>query len=257
MRIALAQYLSGCDPAVILEEAKRASAEIVAFPEMYSNGHAAFDVADSAAVERWRKGAHKPDGLFVESFREAAREYQVHVVATFLEAADPSPFNSALLIDPTGQTLIHHRKVHICDFDSPECACGKGEDFRIAEAHTAAGPVKIGLMICLDREYPEAARSLSRAGAEIALVPNCCELASDKAVGDVRIAQARGRAFEMVMGMAVANYPAPRSDGHSFAVNALGKIIAMGDDSAGLVIAEFDLGEIRRVRIEDPFRWRL
>jgi deaminated glutathione amidase len=73
-------------------------------------------------------------------------------------------------------------------------------------------------------------------------------------VGDVRIAQARGRAFEMVMGIAVANYPAPRSDG--FAVNALGNVIALADDSPGVVIADFDISSIRRARVEDHFRWR-
>jgi deaminated glutathione amidase len=257
LRIALAQYLGDGDPAVIIEQAKRASADIVVFPEMFSNGYLRFDATDSAAVERWRKGAETPDGPFVERFRNAAKMHKVSVVATFLESSDPKPFNSALLIDSNGQTVLHHRKVHIGDFDSPECACGKGKDFRVAEVQASAGPVKIGLMICMDREYPEAARLLSRAGAEVALVPNCCELASDPTVGDVRIAQARGRAFETVMGIAVANYPAPRSDGHSFAVDALGKVIVMGDDSAGLVIAGFDLAQIRRARIEDHFRWRI
>lgn len=257
LKIALAQYVSGCDPAIIIDEARRASAEIVVFPEMYSNGYVRFDAADSVAVERWRKGAQTPDSRFIEGFREAAKKYHMHVVATFLEAADPKPFNSALLIDPNGQTVIHHRKVHICDFDSPECACDKGKEFRVAGIQTSAGPVKIGLMICMDREYPEAARALSRAGAEIALVPNCCELASDQTMGDVRIAQARGRAFEMVMGIALANYPAPRSDGHSFAVDALGKVITIAGDSAGLALADFDLSLIRRVRVEDHFRWRL
>jgi predicted amidohydrolase len=60
-------------------------------------------------------------------------------------------------------------------------------------------------MICMDREYPEAARALSRRGGEIVVVPNCCDLATDTACGDVRIAQVRGRAFETAMGIAVAN----------------------------------------------------
>jgi deaminated glutathione amidase len=104
-------------------------------------------------------------------------------------------------------------------------------------------------MICMDREYPEAARALSRQGAEIALVPNCADLATDRTVGDVRVAQARGRAFEAVIGIAVANYPAPRCDGHSFAVDPSGRIIVMADTSQGLVLATFDLGAIRKANI--------
>jgi predicted amidohydrolase len=109
----------------------------------------------------------------------------------------------------------------------------------------------------MDREYPEAAGQLSRAGAEIALVPNSCRLATDGPYGDVRIAQTRGRAFETVTGIAVVNYPAPACDGHSFAVDPTGAVVAMAGDSPGLTIAAFDLPLIRRLRDEDCFRWRL
>jgi predicted amidohydrolase len=257
VRVALAQYLSGGDPARIVAEAGTAAADIVVFPEMYSNGYARFDMADPAAEARWRREAQSRDGGFVGRFREAAKTHRMHVVATFLEAAEPKPFNAALLIDPDGRPVLHHRKVHICDFDNPESACGRGAAFAARDIETRAGPVRVGLMICMDREYPEAARSLSRQGAEIALVPNCCELAEDPVCGDVRIAQMRGRAFETVIGIAVANYPAPRCDGHSFAVMPSGAIIAMADRSPGLVIAAFDLAMIRKARIEDRFRWQI
>ena len=111
-------------------------------------------------------------------------------------------------------------------------------------------------MICMDREYPEAARALSRQGAENALVPNCCDLATDR-IGDTRIAQARGRAFEMVLGIAVANYPVPQCDGHSFAVDPCGSIITIADASPQLVLATFDIGMIRRLRTEERFRWQV
>ena len=46
-------------------------------------------------------------------------------------------------------------------------------------------------------------------------------------------------------------------DGHSFAVDATGRVIAIGDDAPGLVMATFDLALIRRVRREDAFRWQV
>jgi deaminated glutathione amidase len=256
--VALAQYPSGSDPGSVVANAKAAGAEIVVFPEMFSNGYACFDPKDAAAFSRWRRGAQLADGSFVKKFSDVAKAHRIHLVATFLEDADPKPFNSALLIDNSGKSVLHHRKVHICDFDvrSPDAACGRGTGFNVEEIHTSAGHVKVGLMICMDREYPEAARSLSRAGAEIALVPNSCRLANDGAYGDVRIAQTRGRAFEAVMGIAVANCPVPACDGHSFAVDPTGAVIAMAGDDAGLTLAAFDVGLIRRLRQEDHFRWR-
>jgi predicted amidohydrolase len=257
LKVALAQYASGRDPAEIVAEARTAAAEIVVFPEMYSNGYARFDPDDAVAGARWCAAAENLGGDFVGRFRRAAMEHRLHVVATFLETAEPKPFNAALLIDPGGRSVLHHRKVHICDFDSPELACGRGTGFAACDIETGAGRVRVGLMICMDREYPEAARSLSHQGAEILLVPNCCDLAADPACGDVRIAQMRGRAFETVTGIAVANYPAPRCDGHSFAVNPSGGIVAMADASPGLAVATFDLAAVRKARVEDRFRWQI
>jgi predicted amidohydrolase len=254
LRVALAQYPSGCEPAAIVREARAVTADIVLFPEMYSNGYAPFDPDAPAARARWLSGAQTLDGDFVGQFRDVARACGVHVVATFLEAAEPKPFNAAVLIDPRGDIVLHHRKVHLCDFDTPEFACARGESFVVQEIDTGAGKVRVGLMTCMDREFPEAARALSNKGAEIALVPNCCALANDPDCGDVRIAQIRGRAFETVMGIAVANYPAPRCDGHSFAVDARGQMIVMAGTSPSLVVAEFDLAAVRAARMEDAFR---
>ena len=86
LRVALAQYLSGREPVDIVAEAKAAAADIVVFPEMYSNGYTRFDPEDPAARARWCADAHRLDGGFVGKFRDAARTYRLHVVATFLEA---------------------------------------------------------------------------------------------------------------------------------------------------------------------------
>ena len=51
--------------------------------------------------------------------------------------------------------------------------------------------------------------------------------------------------------------PAPRCDGHSFAVDPSGRIIAMADTSPGLVLATFDLGAIRKARRGERFRWQI
>jgi predicted amidohydrolase len=231
-------------------------AEIVVFPEMFSNGYARLDPDDEPAIRHWHESAVVPEGEFIASFIKAAQANCLYVVASFLEAGSPRPFNTAWLIAPDGSIVLRHRKVHICDFDSPEIFCARGSGFATATIDTRSGPLTLGLMICMDREYPEAARALSQAGAEIALVPNACLLATDPEIGDVRIAQTRGRAFETVMAIAVANYPAPRYDGHSFAVGPKGEVLAMAESSEALLLADFDLEAIRATRAEEQFRLR-
>ena len=256
LKVAMVQCPPGEDVAGLVRMAAEADADIVVFPEMYSNGYAAFDADDPGAEARWCADAVSIDGDYVDQFRSAARRHGLHVVATLLEAGDPAPFNCAVLIGPDGRTVLKHRKVHICHFDVPERACGQGETFDVAQIETRAGPVTVGMMICMDREYADSAPRLSAQGAEIALVPNCCDLATDPVVGDVRQAGLRGRAFETVMAMAVANYPAPKCDGHSFAVDPLGRMVAEAGTGPEILIAEFDLSSLFETRKAEWFRWR-
>lgn len=111
-------------------------------------------------------------------------------------------------------------------------------------------------MVCMDREYPDSAAALSAKGAEIALVPNACMLETDESVGDVRLAQIRGRAFESVIGIAVANYPAPKCDGRSLAVDPVGRVIKLAGAEPAIVMTEFDLTAIRATRRAEHFRWQ-
>ncbi|WP_245364316.1 hypothetical protein [Sinorhizobium americanum] len=79
-------------------------------------------------------------------------------------------------------------------------------------------------------------------------------MVDDPAVGDVRVAGVRALAFQSVLGVAVANYPAPKDDGRSFAVDPLGKVLSMGGLQPDLVITDFDLDRIRALQKEDWFR---
>ena len=254
LRIALAQVEDDADPTAIIAEAASNSAEVIVFPEMFSNGYRSFDTSDPNAEALWVSESVDPDGPWVGGFRQAAIDNTMYVVATFLERASPAPFNTALLIGPDGNALLLQRKVHTCFFDQPESACGRGTGVEPATISTRSGAVTVGIMICMDREYPEIARSLAKAGAEVILVPNACDLVSDPLVGDVRVAQTRGRAFESTVGIAVANYPAPRMDGGSFAVDAQGRILVIGGSEPGIVYADIDIQAIRDQRTQDWFR---
>jgi predicted amidohydrolase len=111
-------------------------------------------------------------------------------------------------------------------------------------------------MICFDREFPEAGRVLMLGGAELILAPNACPLATDPAVGDVRIAQLRSRAFELMLSLATANYAAPREDGHSLLVVPDGRVAAIGDERPGVVHASLDLDALRAWRRREVVRDR-
>ena len=110
---------------------------------------------DSPA-EVWMQEAIPADGAFVQVFRSLARELDMAIGVTLLERWPGGPRNTLVLIDRRGKVRLTYAKVHTCDFDV-ERHLTPGEAFCVAELDTACGPVKVGAMICYDREFPESA----------------------------------------------------------------------------------------------------
>jgi predicted amidohydrolase len=205
---------------------------------------------ESSSLERWRSQAVDRDGPFVVHFRALARELRMAIALTYLERWPAGPRNTVSLIDRRGEIVLTYAKVHTCDFDLPEAALTPGEGFRVCELDTAVGPVRVGAMICFDREFPESARVLMLGGAEIILVPNSCDMDA------FRLMQTRVRAGENLVGLALTNYPAPRNNGHSVAFHPMAfdkgnprdTLVVEAGEAEGVHLAPFDLDELREFR---------
>ncbi|MDY2590017.1 MAG: carbon-nitrogen hydrolase family protein [Agathobacter sp.] len=145
------------------------------------------------------------------------------------------------------------RKAHTCDFGD-ECMLSAGDDFYVAELDTAHGMIKVGSMICYDREFPESARILMLKGAELILVPNACPMEIN------RLSQLRGRAYENMTAIATCNYPGGKLDcnGHSSLFDGVAYLpelwgsrdtcVFEAGEEAGVYIGELDLDMLRDYR---------
>src|SRR5262249_46910102 len=189
-------------------------ADVALFPEMWRIGYTKFP-ADDEGQKLWRALATPLDGRFITGFQDLARELDMGIVITYLGVGHDLPRNSASVIDRHGSVVLTYSKVHTCDFDGGDVMCEPGEEFSVATLDTAIGPVKAGVMICYDREFPESARTLMLHGAELILTPNASTLE------DSRLSQFRARAFENMVGVAMANYPMPHRNGNSVAFDAV------------------------------------
>jgi predicted amidohydrolase len=189
-------------------QAKEKGADIAIFPEMWSCGYAF--PHDEASL---REYAVSCDNVFVKRFSELAEELDMAIAVTLLEQHKPKPRNTVCLFDRHGKMQYRYSKVHICDFgeEDDEGVLDAGDAFFTADLDTKDGIIKVGSMICYDREFPESARILMLKGAELLLVPNACPMELN------RLAQLRGRAYENMLAIATCNYPAPHPDcnGHS------------------------------------------
>lgn len=229
-------------------KSKEMGADIVLFPEMWSVG---YDIPED--IDELKTSAVSSDSTFVNSFGKLAKELNMAIGITFLEKYDPLPRNSICLFDRFGDKVLTYAKVHTCDFGD-ECRLTPGDGFYVGDLDTEQGTVKIGSMICYDREFPESARILMLKGAEIILVPNACPMEIN------RISQLRGRAYENMVGIATVNYPKGKPDcnGHSTAFDGMAyspsdseardTLIIEAGEQEGIYIADFPVDEIRKYR---------
>ncbi|MFF7655370.1 carbon-nitrogen hydrolase family protein [Streptomyces sp. NPDC007983] len=247
--------------------AKALGADIALFPEMWSNGYrpAAADLSGDDVYRhprRWDGAPPAPplpahetiwgdeaitrDGPFVAHFRELAAELDMAIALTYLESWDGPPRNTVSLIDRHGRLALTYAKVHTCAFDVPEAVLTPGEGFEVCALDTAAGEVMTGAMICYDREFPESARALMLAGAELVLTPNACDLEIN------RLSQFRARAYENMTALAMANYAGP-GWGHSIAFDGISfadgrsrdMLVIEAGEAEGVYPAVFDLDALR------------
>jgi N-carbamoylputrescine amidase len=195
----------------------------------------------------------------VEHFRSLARELGVVLPVSVFERADNAFFNSVAVVDADGSVLGTYRKSHI-----PE-GPGYHEKFYFSPGDTGFRVFdsrygKLGVAICWDQWFPEAARSMALLGAEILLYPTA--IGSEPQDPSI---DSSGHWQRTMQGHAAANIlPLVASNrigteqgekytmtfyGSSFIASPTGEKIAEADRVSETVLtASFDLDEIRRYR---------
>lgn len=218
-----------------MSEAKQEGADILLLPECFITGYD-LTIDNSSAITEGD----------LSSLCEQVGELGIGLVATALSKGKSYPQNTAFVIGKDGKILMKYAKVHTCDF-ADEKVLEPGTEFKVCDFDG----VKIGIMICYDREYPESARILMLKGAEIILVPNDC--------GSMRprLQALSTRAYENMCGVAMAN-PNGKNAGNSCAYSPIcwdkngecvdNTLFIADADAEGLFYADFDIDKIRAYR---------
>ena len=234
------------------KKAKESGADIALFPEMWNNGYNIY----GRHVREWKREAVSVDSDFVTGFGSLAKELNMAIGITLLEKYGKAPRNSLVLFDRFGEQKFVYAKVHTCDFGA-EHDLTPGDDFYVTVLDTECGEVKVGAMICYDREFPESARILMLKGAELILVPNACPMEIN------RLSQLRARAYENMTAIATCNYPetVPDCNGGSSVFDGVAYLpdsegsrdtcILQADGQEGIYIAELDLEQLRNYRMNE------
>ena len=207
-------------------EAGRHGAQAIVFPELYLSGYLLTE--DLGAL------AEPIDGPSVGRLAALARQHRMLIVCGWPEAAEGALYNSACVIDAGGTILGCYRKTHLFGRETEFFAPGD----QLAPFDSSLG--RIGVLICYDLEFPEAARMLALEGASLLLM---CTASKDPYTAYQGV-YARARAMENGVYVAVANTVGElgpnRFFGMSLVVDPGGTALAEADRQERVLFASID-----------------
>lgn len=239
--------------------AARQGAKLVCLQELFRSlyfcqkeDYACFDLAETIP------------GPTTRILSQAAKKHKITLVSSLFEKRTGGLYhNTAVVFGPDGKTLGTYRKMHIPD--DP----GFSEKFYFAPGDTGFQPIdtpvgRLGVLICWDQWYPEAARLMALRGAEILIYPTAIGLARTEKRELHRVQcgawQTMQRSHAIANGVYVLSINRiGREDnldfwGTSFISDPFGRVLAQASpDKPEIVRATLDLNEIGVTRQHWPF----
>ncbi|MCX6394929.1 MAG: carbon-nitrogen hydrolase family protein [Propionibacteriales bacterium] len=244
------QHASSPDPAVnrtALEQIDvsdgAAGTDLIVLPEAFARDF-------GTPGEPLAPYAEPLDGPFVRALQDVSRRTGAAVLGGMFETGEDAarPFNT-LVLTGGGQTLATYRKIHLYD------SFGQCESDIVAPGPpqptvVGIGGARVGLMTCYDLRFPELARSLSAAGAEVLVLP-AAWVAGERKVEHWRTLL-RARAIENLCWVVAAAQPGPRYCGHSTVIAPTGDVVAECGPDEGWLVASLDLAAVTAAREQNP-----
>lgn len=238
---------------LVLESAG-AGAQIILLQELFETQY----FCQTQSYEYLQIAKTLEENRAINHFKTIAKKLGVVLPISFYERCGNTAFNSIAVIDADGRILGVYRKTHIPDghFYEEKFYFTPGDTgFKVWQ--TAFG--KIGIGICWDQWFCEAARIMTLLGAEILLYPTAigCEpvlntdtrkhwqivMQGHAAANIIPVAASNRIGTQKIDGQEMTFY------GNSFITNSIGEIIcSMNDRDAGFIIASFDFEKINMQR---------
>jgi predicted amidohydrolase len=213
-----------------LHAAADQGARLIVFPECVLPGYC-FTSRDEALPH-----AQPLPGPASQALSEDCRQRDVFVIAGLLERGPGGElFNSALLVGPSG-LLATYRKIHL-PFLGVDRFTTPGD--RPLAVHDLGG-LRVGMNICYDASFPEAARCLMLLGTDLVVLPTNWPIGASTAPRYLVPARAVENHLYVAAVDRVGEERGVRFIGQSQIVGCDGEILAKAGDQEALVVAEID-----------------
>jgi len=159
----------------MIREAVVKGAQMVITPEGVLEGYVVNEVINEEEpvgkkklTEAFIRLAEHIEGERIRYFRNLAKELDIYLLLGFLEVDGGKLYNTAALLGPEGEVVGKYRKTHFWQgYEVNPPGYTAGNDYPVFDI----GALKIGIMICFDRQLPEPARILGLGGADLIVCP--------------------------------------------------------------------------------------
>lgn len=239
---------------VLVRQAAAKGANLILLQELFENLY----FCSEQNADHFALASPFENNPLITHFAALAKELGVVLPISFFEKTERQFFNSIAMIDADGTVMGLYRKTHIPD------GPGYQEKFYFTPGDTGFRTWKtavghIGVGICWDQWFPEAARAMSLMGADVLLYPTA--IGSEPQDASV---QSLGHWQRTMQGHAGANMAIVAASnrigtervgeeltfyGGSFIADETGELVANMNDEEGIALAQFDLGEIAKRRM--------
>lgn len=255
MKAALIQMRTGLNKAQNVTEATaqitaatKQGADIAILPEMFC---CPYD------HKYFRPYSEPAGGPVWQALSDAARTNHIWVVGgTFPESEGEALYNTCFVFDRAGKQAARHRKIHLFD-----AAISNGPQFRESDTLSPGKDLtvfdtefgRIGVCVCFDIRFPELFLLMSKAGANVVIVPAAFSFVTGKAHWELLF---RSRAIDAQL-FTIGVCPA-RNDkgyiayGHSIACAPWGEVLAMSDYEPSLTVVQLDMERVTDARNQLP-----
>jgi len=238
----------------LIAQAKKQGANIILLPELFMTPY----FCQTEDYDHFALAQSFEDSSLIKHYQEIAKKYDVVLPISFFEKSNNCYFNSLVVIDADGKVIDLYRKSHI-----PTGQCYE-EKFYFTPGDTGFKTFKtkygvIGVGICWDQWFPEAARIIALQGAEMLLYPTA--IGSEPVLPKDSKAHWQnvmcGHAGANIMPVIASNrFGEEKQDGSSmtffgssFITDEYGNVIEeMDRTSTGVRVVEFDLEKIAQER---------
>ncbi len=238
----------------LIKNAAEAGAELIILPEMFS----LFGLSGLRnKADFFEEFSH---GKAQDFLAKQAKKYGVWIVGGTipLKCKNPEKAASACLVfNSQGEIVARYDKMHLFDVTISETE--KYHESAIIEPGNqivvVATPFgKLGLAVCYDIRFPELFRAMFNAGAEIFVIPAAFTVKTGQAHWELLACSRAVENFCYVIGSCQSgtHNGDRKTYGHSLIIHPWGQILQSLPENTGVIIAEINLSELKKIRNEIP-----